>query len=338
MVDEENETSSWVSSVFKPKYSLDDFFEQEDNDAKQQSRALSENYFTDLYRKHCEELTNSSGTGNDEQSHRKPVSVTEIETGPKAESQIRDSVDKKQVEAANSDNGPLLRDKPVGNYDPSKNNLQQHLWTKEELKLFRTSHNALKKKAVDLLLLLSMSRTEIGELKRKCRRKDSVLKRQSEKLSDLEKANKKLCITCRELKEDVQFYKSKIKTTEEENSGLKQTVILLKKQLQEEKTKYNQERMLRQELDEIVLNDQMDARLKLEEQDISLRMKYDTELEAKNREIERVTEEFRREKESHKITKMGLEMLKKHFADENASHEGLGKGTYHFLNVVDIGP
>ena len=205
------------------------------------------------------------------------------------------------------------------------------LWTKEELDIFRDGYFNLKKRAVHLLFLLSESRTQIKELKGKCRESKIKISNQEHLLSEQKKQNLKLNATIKELRTDHEFSDKKIQSMMKLEAQLKDQNKFLQAELEDERRELSQARELCMKLDKSLKRQKKEIRFGYIQYENVLKTRHVHITDKLEKENERLRAELEKEKNDHKLTKVALEQLRKHFANmENTTV------SHKFLDVAEI--
>jgi len=205
------------------------------------------------------------------------------------------------------------------------------IWTKEELDIFRNGFFHLKKRSVHLLLLLSESKEEVKELKKKCREKRAVISKQSSKLSEQNKQNMKLNATIRELKSDLECSEQKIQQMFKMETQLREHNRFLINELEHERKELAKTREMCVELDKALENQQKEIVSAYGQQEAVLKTKLMHNVEKVEKERKQLRKELEKERSDHQLTKAALAQLRKHFVSMQATASPQG-----FLDVTSI--
>ena len=205
------------------------------------------------------------------------------------------------------------------------------IWTKDELEIFRDGYLELKKKSVNLLLMLSDAKSQNKELKRKSKSKENIIKQQNGILSEQKKQNIKLNTTITELRKDLDFSEQKLQHFIATEAQLKDQVLFLKTELEEERKELSKVRKLCNNLDKSLQRHQKEAAFGLMQQGNILKAKFLHKTDKLEGENKALVEELQEERRNHKLTKTALEQLRRHFANMQASGS-----TPDFLDVAEI--
>ena len=205
------------------------------------------------------------------------------------------------------------------------------IWTKDELEVFRDGYLELKKKSVNLLLMLSDAKSQNKELKKMCKSKENIIKKQNGVLSEQKKQNIKLNTTIIELRKDLDFSDQKLQHLIRTGAQLKDQVLFLKSELEEERKELSKVRKLCKNLEKSLHRHQKEAAFGLMQQGNILKAKFLHKIDKLEGENKALVEELQEERRNHKQTKTALEQLRRHFANLQASGSARD-----FLDVAEI--
>ena len=242
------------------------------------------------------------------------------------------SGDRKEVNNKSTDQNevPLIH----SNWLDARNRASQDngcIWTKEELDIFRNGFFHLKKRSVHLLLLLSESKEEVKELRKKCREKKAVISKQGSKLSEQNKQNMRLNATIRELKSDLEFSEQKIQQMFKMETQLRDHNKILIAELKNEQKELAKTREICVKLNKALESQQKETATVYGQQEALLKIKLMHTVEKVEKESRQLREELEKERNDHQLTKAALAQLRKHFVNMQATASQKG-----FLDVASI--
>ena len=205
------------------------------------------------------------------------------------------------------------------------------IWTKEELDIFRDGFFHLKKRAVNLLILLSESKEQIKELKTKCRESKVIISTQGCKLSEQKKQNMKLNATIRELRKDLEFSEERIQKMWNIEAQLRDQNQFLKTELEEERRELNKARSMCTKLDKLLKKQKKETSFGYMQQENILKAKHSHAVEQLEKESKALKEELEKERNNHRLTQAALQQLRKHFANIQSA-----ASSEQFLDIAEI--
>ena len=193
------------------------------------------------------------------------------------------------------------------------------IWTKDELEVFRDGYFELKKKSVNLLLMLSTAKSQNKKLKKIYRNKESVIQHQNGILSEQKKQIMKLNTTITEIRKDLNFSNQELHHYIETEAQLKDQVSFLKTELDEERKELLKARQLCSGLRKSLQQHQKEAAFGLTQQENVFEAKFlhmSEKLEEQNKAL---NDELQEERCNHGLTKVALKQLRRHFANMQTS-------------------
>ena len=205
------------------------------------------------------------------------------------------------------------------------------LWTKDELAVFRSRYFNLKKETMNLVVLLSTTKSDLKSLKKNYKSKEKIIKQKDDTLREQLKQNQRLNITVNELKQDVVYYDKQVKHLEITETELKSRVSSMKKELEKERTEVEKMRKMARDLSLSLKKEQESKEPCLIELKTELKMGHLGEVKLLEDDNSRLTEELEKERNEHRLANCALEQLRKHFASMQVT-----KSDPMLLNVVEI--
>ena len=175
------------------------------------------------------------------------------------------------------------------------------LWTKDELDVFRDGYFNLKKRAVHFLLLLSESKNQVKELKRKCKDKESIITNQNRMLNEQKKQNLKLNATIRELRTDVQMAAEKIQLLTRLDGQLKDSNKFLKVELVDERAELAKTREMCRKLSETLNRQKEETKLGYLQRENLLKAKYLHDIGKLEKENEALRSELEKQRNHSEV-------------------------------------
>ncbi len=302
----------WVSELFPVEFSVDDVLKissEEKESLLKEERNKQDNYKEIYERVIAKEIASKEAWTKTEQGL--PNSVPDQEEALLL-----------QLEKEDTSNGPetvKARKESVG------------LWTKEELEVFRSGYFNLKKKAMRLLVLLSMAKSEVKDLKTKCKAKDKTIKDKDTIISGVSRQNKQLNASVVELKKDADFYNKQLDSCSRIETELKNQVLLLKRELVKEKSELEKIREVCKKQKSSLKLEQELGEEKLTQLKTALELNYLHEIRQLEIENAKLKEKLEKEIDGHRISRNALEKLRTHFANMHSE-----KSTSNLLDVVNI--
>eukprot|EP00794_Sanderia_malayensis_P011160 gene11160-12332_t len=318
------ENQHWVSELFPVKFTVNDVLRvSTEGETSLEREGKSEGAYKEIYeRVIAEEVARKAATATIGANHENEgVSVRDnVRSG--------EQVDKVRQEVLSTED--LLGIDICQSRSSTKNDC---IWSKEDLNVFRAGYFNLKKKATHLLVLLSLAKSEIKGLKKKCRIKDKAIAENKLIISEQSREMRKLNATVFELTKDVDFHNKQWKRFCAVEAELKNQVLSLKKELDKERTELEKSRNVYKSLGKKIESEKKLAEEMMIEQKTKLEMNYLHDV--RNLEIKNINlkEKLERETYEHQTSKKALEQLRRHFANMHSV-----KTSSNFLDVVDIQP
>ena len=169
------------------------------------------------------------------------------------------------------------------------------------------------------MILLSESKKQIKDLKEKCRDNKITISSQISKLSEQKKQNMKLNATIKELREDVKFSDERIQQMLKIEAQLKDQNQFLKVELEDERKELTRLRELCTNLDKMLKKQKKEIAFGYMQQENVLKAKHMHAFEKLEKESNELRKELEKERNNHRLTKVALEQLRKHFANMDSA-------------------
>lgn len=207
------------------------------------------------------------------------------------------------------------------------------IWTDDEIKVLRKTFQKLKIQNVYLSGMVDSLQSELQiskEREWKARNSHDILK---EKFSELKKRYTRSKISCKSYKEDLKAYHLSLKTTRSEVVDLNFERSVIQKGLNDTKAKLDLEQLkssqLMTKLDEKE-NEKVQA---IEHCEFVTRQQCKFEETRLRKEIFRLKEELRKERDDNHINKKSLENLRNHFVSSKLNEK---QKQTDILNIADV--
>lgn len=303
----------WVAEVFPPKFQFGSAEEMLISPVVDDREKEKTNLLDEVYRKvYCEQ----EKARDEELNSRRSTSL-----------------DKRQAVSR-------VRREREGKHEskPQKEEEDECIWNQSELKMLRKFLQKAKMQNLRLAAMLQSTQNEISIWKEKYKvvaESDAHVKN---RLLILKKKYERLKVNYRALKDDVRRYHANLKVTRGDLEELKTEKNEIEKTLSQTKSELNREK-----LD----NEQLQSRLDRKEREFEENMKnceyfleqqHQIEKAKLQKEIDRLSKEYEKEKEDNNLNKKALEHLRSHFANLQMNQDNTGetKVIEQVLSVIYI--
>ena len=190
------------------------------------------------------------------------------------------------------------------------------IWSEQELKILRDSLECSKLNNIRLSVLTQALQKDCERVRSTCRQQASEILKMNKKYNDVKKQNKAMKVTCvafkedaRNAQEDLELCQDRLKDAIRDKESAELELVSVKHELE---SVGKQKKVLQLEVEkQRVLQEKL-----LENQNISLRSRYEKEITDLLERLEETELCLEKERNEHYITKKALAHLKLHFASE----------------------
>ena len=308
----------WVAEVFPPKFqfvTVDEMLKSAEEEERETEKIDSPG---DVYRKvYCEQEKAKKISGHVEKL--KSSHPSRREKGHTVSS-VRSERERKREKK------------------PQKKEDEECIWSQSELKMLRKFLQKAKMQNLKLAAMLESAQDEINVWKEKFKdvsESDDLVK---SRLLILKKKYERLKVNYRALKEDVRRYHATLRVTREDFQELKTEKSEIEKSLNETKSKLDMEKLHAQQLKAKLGRKEKEFEENVKSHEYFLNQQHLFEKAKLQKQIDRLSEEFEKERQDNDLNKKALEHLRSHFANLKINQDGTegSKVMENMLSVIDI--
>lgn len=305
----------WVAEVFPPKFQFETVDEILKIPQVQDREKPKRNVWGEIYRKvYCEE-EKAHGSRNQDSMSR--------QSSPKKQTVFGIRIDNERKTEKESQ----YEDRNVC------------IWSQHELKMLRTFFQKAKMQNLKLAAMLESTQDEIKVWKEKYKKLEEGDQLAKSTLLLLKKKYGRLKVNYRALKDDVRRYHANLKVKREDYEDLKDEKIEIEHTLSQTKSELNKEKLKNEELQRRLERKEREVQENLKNVEYFLEQQNQLQKVKLLKEIDKLREEFEKEKGENDLNKKALEHLRCHFASLQMNQENVGRTKEmeeKVLSVIDI--
>ena len=285
--------ASWTEELFPPKFKVNDLFEDDQTRlVHPRSSKRSQQIYEDVYK----EMLSSR---KDKETLERDDSQEQVIKLPEGE-----------------EPGPKMTTESCDTEEAPEDSKHKCIWSEQELKILRDSLKCSKLNNIRLSVLTQALQKDCERVRSTCRQQAREILKINKKYNDVKKQNKAMKVTCaafkedaRNAQEDLELCQDRLKDAIRDKKSAELELVSVKHELESvgKRKKVLQLEVAKQR----VLQEKC-----LENQNISLRSRYEKEITDLLERLEETKLCLEKERNEHCITKKALAHLRLHFARE----------------------
>lgn len=207
------------------------------------------------------------------------------------------------------------------------------IWTNDEIKILRKTFQKLKIQNVHLTGIVDSLTQELQNCKEREAKTKTCYKILQEKWSELKKRYRRAKISCKSIKEDLKWHHLSLKTARKELEELHFERNEILKDLNDTKVSLESERVTNSQLTAKLDEKEAEKAKALQHCEFVVRQQSKLEETLLKKEIFRLQQELKKEKDENVINRKSLENLRNHFV---SSKMNANQSRADILSVADI--